>query len=87
MDIIGYMKNAIISALFEKMADVMEILGEDRFRINSYKKVARVIGELPTDVESLLETGELANLPGVGKSSLAKIEEFVETGTITACPI
>ena len=84
MDIIGYMKNAIISALFEKMADVMEILGEDRFRINSYKKVARVIGELPTDVESLLETGELANLPGVGKSSLAKIEEFVETGTITA---
>jgi len=78
------MKNAILSALFEQMADVMEILGEDRFRINSYKKVARVIGELPTDVEALLESGELANLPGIGKSSLAKIEEFVKTGTITA---
>ncbi len=78
------MKNAIISALFEQMADVMEILGEDRFRINSYKKVARVIGELPTDVEALLESGELAELPGIGKSSHAKIEEFVKTGTITA---
>ncbi len=78
------MKNAVLSALFEQMADVMEILGEDRFRINSYKKVARVIGELPSDVEDLLTTGELAMLPGIGKSSLAKIEEFIKTGTITA---
>ncbi len=72
------MKNAVLSELFEQMADIMEILGEDRFRINSYRKVARVIGDLPTDVESLLATGDLANVPGVGKSSLAKIEEFAD---------
>ena len=78
------MKNAILSELFDEMADVMEILGEDRFRINSYRKVARVIGDMPTDVETLLATGQLAKTPGIGKSSLAKIEEFVKTGTITA---
>ena len=78
------MKNKVLSELFDQMADVMEILGEDRFRINSYRKVARVIGDLPTDVESLLASGELANVPGVGKSSLAKIEEFVKTGAIKA---
>ena len=78
------MKNAELSALFEQMADVMEILGEDRFRINSYKKVSRVIAELPADVEDMLTSGVLAKLPGIGKSSLAKIEEFVKTGTITA---
>ena len=78
------MDNAVLSALFDQMADVMEILGEDRFRINSYRKVARVIGEMPTDVEVLLGTGEMAKVPGIGKSSLAKIEEFVKTGTITA---
>jgi len=78
------MKNAILSELFDEMADVMEILGEDRFRINSYRKVARVIGDMPTDVETLLATGQLAKIPGIGKSSLAKIEEFVKTGTITA---
>ena len=66
------------------MADIMEILGEDRFRINSYRKVARVIGDIPADVENLLATGELAKVPGVGKSSLAKIEEFVKTGAIGA---
>jgi DNA polymerase (family 10) len=78
------MVNAVLSALFDQMADIMEILGEDRFRINSYRKVARVIGELPTDVEDLLAGGQLAKVPGIGKSSLAKIEEFINTGTITA---
>jgi DNA polymerase (family 10) len=78
------MKNAVLSELFDQMADIMEILGEDRFRINSYRKVARVIGDLPTDVESLLAAGELAKVPGVGKSSLAKIEEFIKTGAIAA---
>ena len=78
------MKNAAISELFEQMADIMEILGEDPFRINSYRKVARVIGDMPMDIEILLATGKLAEVPGIGKSSLAKIEEFVKTGTITA---
>ncbi len=78
------MKNAILSAIFDQMADIMEILGEDRFRINSYRKVSRAIGELPTDVAVLLENGRLAQTPGIGKSSLAKIEEFVESNRITA---
>ncbi len=66
------------------MADIMEILGEDPFRISTYRKVARIISDLPTDVEALLATGQLAKIPGIGKSSLAKIEDFVKTGTITA---
>ncbi len=78
------MKNAILSKLFDQMADIMEILGEDRFRINTYRKVGRIIGDMPTDIETLLASGNLAKTPGIGKSSLAKIEEFVKTGTITA---
>lgn len=78
------MKNALLSELFEQMADIMEILGEDRFRINSYRKVARIISDMPSDVETALATGRLAETPGIGKSSLAKIEEFLKTGTITA---
>ena len=77
------MKNPILSELFNQMADVMEILGEDRFRINSHRKVARIISDIPGDIEVLLATGALAKTPGIGKSSLAKIQEFVKTGTIT----
>jgi len=78
------MKNAEISELFEQMADIMEILGEDRFRVNSYRRVARIIGDLGLDVEVLLATGQLAKTAGIGKSSLAKIEEYVKTGKIRA---
>jgi len=78
------MENAVLSAIFDQMADIMEILGEDRFRINSNRKVARIIGDIPTDVEDLLAGGQLAKVPGIGKSSLAKIEEFIRTGKITA---
>ena len=78
------MKNPVLSELFNQMADIMEILGEDRFRISSYRKVARIISDIPADIETLLATGRLAKTPGIGKSSLAKIQEFVETGTITA---
>jgi DNA polymerase (family 10) len=78
------MKNSILSELFTQMADIMEILGEDRFRIGSYRKVGRIIGDMPIDVETALATGELAKIPGIGKSSIAKIEEFVKTGAITA---
>jgi DNA polymerase (family 10) len=83
-DIISPMKNAVLSELFDQMADIMEILGEDKFRINTYRKVARIIADMPADIETLLISGDLAKTPGIGKSSLAKIEQFVKTGTITA---
>lgn len=82
--IIDPMKNALLSAAFDQMADIMEILGENRFRINSYRKVARAIGDLPVDVGLLLEEDTLGKMPGIGKSSLAKIEEFLRSGRITA---
>ncbi|MBN2136872.1 MAG: DNA polymerase/3'-5' exonuclease PolX [Sedimentisphaerales bacterium] len=78
------MSNAILSELFGQMAEVMEILGEDRFRVNTYRKVSRIIGDIPVEVGMLLESGRLAETPGIGKSSLAKIEEFIKTGSITA---
>ena len=76
------MRNAILSEVFSQIADIMEILGEDGFRINSYRKVARIVSDMAVDIELALSTGQLANVQGVGKSSLAKIQEFVETGKI-----
>lgn len=78
------MSNATLSVIFDQMADLTEILGGDRFRINSYRTVARVVGELPDDVRTMLENGELAETPGIGKSTVARIEEFVKTGQIQA---
>ncbi len=43
------MKNTATSEIFSEMADIMEILGEDRFRINSYRRVTQDIADMPTD--------------------------------------
>lgn len=78
------MVNTVLSEKFEQMADIMEILGEDRFRINTYRRVARVLSDIGGDIEAMLNDGRLSETEGIGKSSLAKIEEFLRTGNITA---
>ncbi|MCK4628534.1 MAG: hypothetical protein KAT56_05990, partial [Sedimentisphaerales bacterium] len=78
------MRNQQIGDIFNEMADIMEILGEDHFRINTYRKVARVIHDCPQDVSELAAQEELRSLPGIGESSAKKINEFVLHGTIQA---
>ncbi|MCH7701079.1 MAG: DNA polymerase/3'-5' exonuclease PolX [Planctomycetes bacterium] len=76
------MINAELSTVFRRIADLMEIRGEDRFRINSYRRVSRVIKDTITDIAELAADGRLTELPGVGKGTAAKIEEYVERGSI-----
>ena len=74
------MKNAEIAAMFEKIADVLELKGENRFRINSYRKVARVIGDLTDDIEEMAREDRLKEIPGVGEGHAKKITEYLRTG-------
>ena len=77
------MKNRELSAIFEQMADLLEILGQEPFRINSYRKVARTISDLPEDITGLWEQGTVSDLPGVGKNTAARIDEYMKTGKIS----
>src|ERR1043166_4388504 len=78
------MKSRELSNLFSQMADLMEIQGEQSFRVNSYRRAARTMKELTGDVESLAAAGKLVELQGIGKGMLGKIEEFLASGKITA---
>ncbi|HDD64498.1 MAG TPA: hypothetical protein ENF61_00075, partial [Firmicutes bacterium] len=44
-------KNQEIAEIFEKIADALEFKGENLFRVNAYRKAARVLSELPEDIE------------------------------------
>ncbi len=76
------MTNLEVARIFDEIADLLEIKGEDAFRINSYRRVARTIADLASDINDLAARGELAGLPGVGKGSAQKIEELLRTGHI-----
>ena len=74
--------NADISAIFEEIADLLEIEAANRFRILAYRKAARILSELPQDVRVLLkENYDLTQLPGIGEDLAAKIIEIVTTGS------
>ncbi|HOX36942.1 MAG TPA: DNA polymerase/3'-5' exonuclease PolX [Candidatus Brocadiia bacterium] len=78
------MKNQELAAIFAQMADVLEIQGANEFRVRSYRKIVRVLEDLPDDVETLAGDGRLEDVPGVGEGTAKKIREYLETGKIEA---
>jgi len=77
------MTNADVARVFREIADLLEIGGDSGFRINSYRRVARTIGDLPNEVADIAARGELGKLPGVGKASAEKIATLLETGRLS----
>ncbi len=74
-------QNAEIAAMFDQAADLLEIEGENQFRVRAYRRAARTIEGLPQSVRSLIAAHEdLAELPGIGKDLAGKIETIVGSG-------
>ena len=76
------MTNEEVAALLHEIGDMLDILGEDRFRVVSYHRAARAIEGLTSDVEDLSRDGTLGDIPGVGRAIADKITEYVTTGHI-----
>jgi DNA polymerase (family 10) len=74
-------QNAEIAAMFDQTADLLEIQGENPFRVRAYRRAARVIEGLPQSAESLLSAGQdLSELPGIGKDLAGKIAGIIKSG-------
>ncbi|HEY6873409.1 MAG TPA: DNA polymerase/3'-5' exonuclease PolX [Geobacteraceae bacterium] len=77
------MKNQDISQIFSEMAEILEIKGDNPFKIRAYRRAALNVEGLTRNVEELSHD-ELLEIPGVGEELAAKIEEFVRTGSVHA---
>jgi DNA polymerase (family X) len=78
------MQNADIADIFNQMADLLEIEGENVFRVRAYRNAARTIAELPYAVAQSVSSPEtLTRLPGIGKDLAAKITEICRTGALS----
>jgi DNA polymerase (family X) len=81
------MTNEQIARRFRSMASLMEVRGEDSFRVRSYRMAAEAIETWPTPMKEIATEGGVAGLqeiPGVGKAIGGKIVELLEKGTFDA---
>ncbi|MFA5352723.1 MAG: DNA polymerase/3'-5' exonuclease PolX [Thermodesulfovibrionales bacterium] len=75
------MKNREIAEIFEEIADLLEIKGENPFRIRAYRRAALNIDGLAKAVEAMSRE-ELLEIPGIGDDLAGKIGEYIRTGKV-----
>ena len=81
------MDNDEIARRFNQLANLMEIRGDDRYRIRSYRNAAEIIETWPTPMKKIAdEAGAkgLQEIPGVGKAISSKIIELLASGAFEA---
>jgi DNA polymerase (family 10) len=71
--------NGAIARVFAEIADLLEIKGENAFKIRAYRGAAETIAAWP-DAVARLDEGGLRELPGIGKDLAKKIRELLDTG-------
>jgi DNA polymerase (family 10) len=76
------MKNREIVDIFSKVADMLAIRGDQIHRILAYRKAAESIEALGRDINVVYAEGKLTDIPGIGETLAAKIEEMLTTGRL-----
>jgi len=71
-----------LADLFDRIAILLEIKGEDRFKVNAYRRAAESLRNETRDIFELYREGKLTEIPGVGKAIAQKISEILESGKL-----
>ena len=75
------MRNQEIAKIFNDISDILEIKGDNPFRIRAYRRAAQNIDGLAKDVAEI-SVEELQEIPGIGDDLAGKIQEYVKTGNL-----
>src|SRR5579875_2248403 len=77
------MENREIAELLSETADLMEIAGEDPFRIRSYRNAASVIASYPERIADIVcdTARKVTDIPGIGKGLAGVLAEICERGS------
>jgi DNA polymerase (family 10) len=76
------MNNSDAAALLSAIAAILDIQGENKFKVRAYQNAARSIGGLEVHFGALIDAGTLLELPGIGKAIAEKLTELYKTGKV-----
>jgi DNA polymerase (family 10) len=71
-----------LANLFDRIAILLEIKGENPFKVNAYRRAAENLRRETRDIVELYKEGKLTEIPGVGKAIAQKITEILENGKL-----
>jgi len=74
------MRNAEVAGVLYNISELLEIKGENAFKIRAYAKAARAIEGTTENIEKIAHENRLKDIPGVGESIAMKIGEYLATG-------
>src|SRR6266550_3802843 len=78
------MDNKAIAGILYETADLLEIDGQDSFRIRSYRNAAQAIEALPQQISELIdEPKKILEIPGIGKGMLTNMQEMFKEGKLS----
>ena len=77
------MNNKEFIKVLSKIAFLLEIKGENPFKIKAYTAAAEYLAESNINIADAVQSGEVKNIPGFGKAIQEKAIEFVQTGKLT----
>ncbi|HJO39275.1 MAG: DNA polymerase/3'-5' exonuclease PolX [Vicinamibacterales bacterium] len=75
------MDNLVIARVFSEIGDLLELKGENPFKIRAYRTAADIVGQTGERVTDLTDA-ELRAIPGIGKTVATKIRELADTGQL-----
>jgi DNA polymerase (family 10) len=78
------LRNSEITKAFYEMADLLEIKGENPFKVRAYQRAAQNIESLAEELSEIADRGELEGIPGIGKDLAQKISEMIQTNRLEA---
>ncbi len=78
------MRNAEIARIFYNTAELLEIKGDNPFKVRAYQKAAQNIEGLTEELSEIAQRGELERIPGIGKDLAQKIMEMLQTKKLGA---
>ena len=76
------MKNHQIAQIFRQIANILEIKGENPFRVRAYERAAQKIESIAEDIEIFIKEDRVKGIPGIGKDLEEKIREIVFKGRL-----
>jgi DNA polymerase (family 10) len=78
----GKISNKEVGDALREVALLLELKGENPFKVRAYSNAARVVDLLEEDLSTIIRQMRLRKIQGIGEALANQITELVETGTL-----